>query len=604
MLLPVLVLNNEQKHNPSICDWKLQIGKGILMLTLEFDLRSKDIQRYVLLVLPLALSAFTHLWNPIGFPSLYVDEGHYMRRAVQVLEGLGSQESPSGFNENRQYDHPYFGQLFLAAALQLVNYPDAVVTNPTGNVHSIEMLYMVPRLIMGVLAVIDTFLIYKICERRYNRNIAFIAAILFAVMPLSWFVRRILLESIQLPFLLLSILFAVSADHRKEKNAALQKHSNNYHTKRSLMVLLSGIFLGIAIFTKIPVFAIVPAIAFLIFINSNRSPKTLGLWFIPVLLIPLIWPAYSIFVGEFDEWMDGVKWQPSRFYRALYTSLEWDLKIDPVLFILGIVGIAFALIKRDIFPILWLLPFLPFLDYVGYAQFFHITPLIPIFCISGAILIQGLPRIIVQKYTAKNRGNKIKEKDTQTTLKDYVSNVISSRSTKPNYIKKVTRLLIQYLQFEIIAVIGIFGLVSTSMLATINLNSTYFMISSSIININNDAHDNEDDNNQVTVVGQRHWGIHYSWIPKYVFGQTFEFLPLKDIEALRGEKVLLILDKRLDNLIFSEANDSYIEKLRLVYNDTNTNSNYNDKHFHDRNVYPYTSLHQNRRVDIMELRTN
>ena len=67
---------------------------------------------------------------------------------------------------------------------------------------------MVPRILMGVLAVIDTFLIYKICERRYNRNIALIASILFAVMPMSWFVRRILLESIQLPFILLSVLIA------------------------------------------------------------------------------------------------------------------------------------------------------------------------------------------------------------------------------------------------------------------------------------------------------------------------------------------------------------------------------------------------------------
>ena len=39
------------------------------------------------LLFPLALSAFTHIWNPMGFPAFYVDEGHYMRRAMQVLEG-------------------------------------------------------------------------------------------------------------------------------------------------------------------------------------------------------------------------------------------------------------------------------------------------------------------------------------------------------------------------------------------------------------------------------------------------------------------------------------------------------------------------------------
>jgi hypothetical protein len=46
-----------------------------------------------LLIIPLALSAFTHLWNPIGFPDLFSDEGVYMRRSLHVLEGLGPQET-------------------------------------------------------------------------------------------------------------------------------------------------------------------------------------------------------------------------------------------------------------------------------------------------------------------------------------------------------------------------------------------------------------------------------------------------------------------------------------------------------------------------------
>lgn len=62
---------------------------------------------------------------------------------------------------------------------------------------------------MGVLAVIDTFLVYRIAEYRYNKTVAFIAAVLFAVMPITWILRKILLEPILLPFLLLSILFAL-----------------------------------------------------------------------------------------------------------------------------------------------------------------------------------------------------------------------------------------------------------------------------------------------------------------------------------------------------------------------------------------------------------
>ena len=86
----------------------------------------------------MALSAFTHLWNPVGFPVFHVDEGHYMRRAMQVLQGLGPQESKITYDYG--YDHPYFGQIFLAAVLSLINYPDSL--NPSVNTHSIELLFL------------------------------------------------------------------------------------------------------------------------------------------------------------------------------------------------------------------------------------------------------------------------------------------------------------------------------------------------------------------------------------------------------------------------------------------------------------------------------
>src|SRR5918912_1501542 len=154
------------------------------------------------IAIPLVLSAFIHLWNTVDFPGVHIDEGYYLGRAMHVLEGLGPQEGG-------RYDHPYFGQLFLASIFKVINYPDSLHPTANGDIHSIEMIYMVPRLLMGLLAVVDTFLIYKISEIRYNRNVALIASILFAVMPATLMTRRIWLENIQLPFLLSSILFAV-----------------------------------------------------------------------------------------------------------------------------------------------------------------------------------------------------------------------------------------------------------------------------------------------------------------------------------------------------------------------------------------------------------
>ena len=79
-----------------------------------------------------------------------------MRRAMQVLKGMGPQETASTYPH--PYDHPYFGQLFLAAVLGLVGYPHTFIPSSSSSfshsntivyhnlVKSIQMLYLVPRL--------------------------------------------------------------------------------------------------------------------------------------------------------------------------------------------------------------------------------------------------------------------------------------------------------------------------------------------------------------------------------------------------------------------------------------------------------------------------
>ena len=122
-------------------------------------------RRFILLLLTiiLGLSAYTHIWNPIGFPTFQTDEGEYIAHGMHFLKGLGIQESSF-------YDHPYFGQVFLAAIFRLIGFPGSI--NPsTSDLHSIETLYAVPRILMGVLAVVDTILIYKISECRYGRKV-------------------------------------------------------------------------------------------------------------------------------------------------------------------------------------------------------------------------------------------------------------------------------------------------------------------------------------------------------------------------------------------------------------------------------------------------
>jgi hypothetical protein len=118
-----------------------------LALSSISPLKGSSHKSALILLIPLILSAYTHLWNPIGFPGVHVDEGTYMRRAIYVIDYFCPQEGV-------YFDHPYFGQLFLAGILSLVGYPDSL--HPSANVKSIEMLHIVPRLLMGLLAMADS----------------------------------------------------------------------------------------------------------------------------------------------------------------------------------------------------------------------------------------------------------------------------------------------------------------------------------------------------------------------------------------------------------------------------------------------------------------
>src|ERR1041384_7057680 len=76
---------------------------------------------------------------------------------------------------------------------------------------------------MGILAVADVFLLFRITEYRYGRNVAIIASVLFAVMPFTWLTRRIFLESIQLPFILTSILLILNLGRGHQQTTSHQQ---------------------------------------------------------------------------------------------------------------------------------------------------------------------------------------------------------------------------------------------------------------------------------------------------------------------------------------------------------------------------------------------
>ena len=477
-------------------------------------------KRYLILI-PLLLSGFTHLWNPVGFPDIFFDEGVYMRRAMNVLQEGNPQEAYF-------FDHPYFGQILLAGYLGTVGYPDSL--NVSSEADSLKDLYMIPRIFMGMLAVLDTFLIYKIAERKYSRNVALIASVLFAVMPFSWLFRRILLDSLLLPFLLSSILTAL--------------YAVNLSNKRSL-IFVSGILLGLAIFTKIPAFVFIPLIAGLVFYNRKKF-SDLGLWFLPVILIPMLWPAHAMYLGYFDVWVNDVFWQAGREGGGLSLISEFFFEIDPLLFVLGIGGLVYAVLKRNLFILSWSIPMILFLGLIGFTQYFHWIPMIPVFCIAAAILVVDLV-------------NKFKEKITTKTI--------------------------------LIIVVGfsIFGLASLAPLITSDVSSSQFKAMSFVL-------DNFESDDQITILSSPI----YSWVFDDVFKKDYVMMDYAMIlfEDPPTKNLLLIKDPHF------LVDISRGEQLEQVYSKSEIIETFDSRVSEfDTTVYPYGSMRVNFEGYNIEIRT-
>ena len=323
----------------------------------------------------LLLSAYVHLWNPVGFPDIFFDEGVYMRRAMHLVETGSPQES-------HLYDHPYFGQIVLAGFLKAAGFPGSAA-------ESAEAPYLAPRVLMGLLAVLDTFLVYRIAEARLGRRTAIVAAVLFAAMPMTWMLRRIVLDGLALPLVLSSILLAL--------------HSGGGSPRRGAALLAcSAALLGLAAFTKLTAVSMFPVVAYLAV--SSRGWRALPAWLAAAAAVPAAWPAAALHAGQARLWLDGVLWQAGRQAGAagerFAAATAANLAADPLLMGLGLAGAAYAAARRRLFLVLWIAPFAP-LAAVTYFQYFHYILVLPAMCAAAAFMIDDIASRLIARPAAQ-----------------------------------------------------------------------------------------------------------------------------------------------------------------------------------------------------------
>jgi len=228
------------------------------------------------------------------------------------------------------------------------------------------------------------------------------------------------------------------------------------------------------------------------------------------------------------------------------------------------------------------------------------------------------------------------------------------------------RLLLTVLPFIIVLGIGIFGLVSTALLITTNVNSSYFNIYSFIVQHLPDredvggtggddkssvkdnnkntistttnaatlstavADDTNNDDTKVTILSSHWWIWNSFWTSKYIFHKDFDFIdPHFDPHyrsPVKTEKILFIADRPLKRIITrnlvlhvslgnnnnnNNNNTDYTAPIQLLYGESdkiatfrdNVISNYNNTR------YPFSSipnmiLGENRGVGRIEIRAN
>lgn len=135
----------------------------------------------------------------------------------------------------------------------------------------------------------------------------------------------------------------------------------------------------------------VPLVAYLVYTNT-KSPRYILIWVIPVILIPLIWPSYAFITGNFENWKEGILYQVERGERDFTGSIDFLYQADPILLILGLLGVIFAtVLKKDLIFLLWILPYvLTIYSVGGIIKYFHFIEIVPALALAAAILIVTL----------------------------------------------------------------------------------------------------------------------------------------------------------------------------------------------------------------------
>lgn len=343
----------------------------------------------LLFMVSLCVTGALHGYNMFQYPYFESDEGTYLSQAFSVKET--GNLAPYVY----WYDHPPFGWITIAAWVDVLN----------GDWNFFGSSLNTGRALMLLLHLTQVSLIFFIVYRVTSAPwLALLATLIFSVSPLAvYFQRRILLDNLQTTWVLLSvaILFV--------RNIKLRH------------VLMSAVFYGLAVMTKITAVMFGPAFLYLLLVakwNIHKGFRTIG-WLLTSGSIVSTWLIYAAIktelipspTGDRVSLLGSLQYQASRgteknFWQegsSFMENIDSWLALDATyVYIIGlglIVALALAIFSKKyrFFGLATLLYFI-FLIRGGVVIGFYVLPLLPFVAMSLVFGLEVIDSHLKEKF--------------------------------------------------------------------------------------------------------------------------------------------------------------------------------------------------------------
>jgi len=160
------------------------------------------------------------------------------------------------------------------------------------------------------------------------------------------------------------------------------------------------------------------------------------------------------------------------------------------------------------------------------------------------------------------------------------------------YIQRFIAKNSQVLSYTVVGFVFVFGIVSTTMLITLDVNSDYFKL---YIAIAEKIPKADQENEKITLIGSHWWVWDSYWISKFVLNKPYEWidphLDPKFKDKIMTDNVLIVGDPIFVDSLSRRINSDTLRQIRELYNESTVIASFTDNvTSHTKMDYPYNTL--------------